>query len=109
MPAPALLLLDEPAAGLDLAGREALLGALERLAATEPALATVLVVHHLEELPTSTTHALLLRQGAVVTAGPVAETLTSEAVSACFGVDVAVRRDDGRWSARADASWRARQ
>lgn len=108
MPAPALLLLDEPAAGLDLAGREALLAALERLAATEPALATVLVVHHLEELPTSTTHALLLRQGAAVAAGPVPETLTSEEVSACFGVDVQVRQDDGRWTARANASWRAR-
>jgi iron complex transport system ATP-binding protein len=109
MPSPVLLLLDEPAAGLDLAGREALLGALERLAETEPALATVLVVHHLEELPASTTHALLLRQGAVVAAGPVAATLTGEAVSACFGVDVRVAHDDGRWTARADASWRARR
>jgi iron complex transport system ATP-binding protein len=105
---PPLLLLDEPATGLDLPAREALLGALAGLAATRPALATVVVAHHLEDLPPSTTHALLLRRGAVVAAGPVGETLTSAAVSACFGLEVRVSRPDGRWAARAAASWRAR-
>ena len=105
MPAPPLLLLDEPAVGLDLPAREALLAALAALAVAQPGLATVLVTHHLEELPATTTHALLLRRGAVVVAGPAAATLTSETVSACFGFDVRVARDDGRWSARAAASW----
>ena len=105
MPAPPLLLLDEPAVGLDLPAREALLGALAALAAADPALTTVLVTHHLEELPATTTHALLLRAGEVVAAGPVAETLTSENVSACFGFDVLVGREAGRWAGRAAAGW----
>jgi iron complex transport system ATP-binding protein len=105
---PPLLLLDEPATGLDLPAREALLAALATLAAARPELATVLVSHHLEELPPSTTHALLLRDGAVVAAGRAAETLTSDLVTAAFGFPVAVTRDDGRWSARATANWHTR-
>jgi len=108
MPAPPLLLLDEPATGLDLPAREALLAALAALVATQPALATVLVSHHLEELPPTTTHALLLRGGGVVASGPAADVLTSDPVSACFGLDVAVHRLDGRWTARATASWDGR-
>jgi len=105
---PPLLLLDEPATGLDLPAREALLGVLAALARTRPTLSSVVVAHHLEDLPTSTTHALLLRRGEAVAAGPVAQTLTDEAVSACFGLAVRVRREDGRWSARAAATWTAR-
>jgi iron complex transport system ATP-binding protein len=98
---PPLLLLDEPTTGLDLPGREGLLRALTRLAAELPALATVTVTHHVEELAPSTTHVLLVRDGTVVGAGPVGTTLTSGQVSACFGVRVAIDRVDGRWMARA--------
>jgi iron complex transport system ATP-binding protein len=108
MPEPPLLLLDEPATGLDLPAREALIVALSELARARPELATVLVSHHLEELPPTTTHALLLRGGRIVAIGPVAETLTSEHVSSCFGFDVRIHREDGRWAARAAASWRSR-
>lgn len=101
MPRPRLLVLDEAAAGLDLPGRETLIGALERLAAAEPSLASVSVAHHLEELPAGTTHALLMRDGRIVASGPVAEALTATALSRCFGLDVAVERVDGRFSARA--------
>jgi len=100
MPAPALLLLDEPAAGLDLPGREALLATFGALSAATPDLATVVVTHHLEELPATTSHALLLRDGRVVAAGSTAATLTGEHVSACFGLPLAVERIGGRWTAR---------
>jgi iron complex transport system ATP-binding protein len=106
---PPLLLLDEPATGLDLPAREALIVALSDLAQARPELATVIVSHHLEELPPTTTHALLLSGGQIVAAGLVDETLTSEHVSACFGFDVRVHREDGRWAARAAASWRTRE
>ncbi len=106
MTEPDLLLLDEPAVGLDLPAREALIAAVGDLAAARPDLTTVLVTHHLEELPPSTTHALLLRSGEVVAAGPVAETLTAEHVSACFGFPVAIESIDGRWFARSAGSWR---
>ena len=102
---PPLLLLDEPADGLDLPGREALLAALAALAGGQSPPAVVTVTHHLEELPVSTTHALLLRAGSVIAAGPVADVLADELLSACFGVTVHVSRRDGRWAARATASW----
>ncbi|MBB4662730.1 ABC transporter ATP-binding protein [Conexibacter arvalis] len=102
---PALLLLDEPATGLDLPGREALLAAVATIAAEEPATATVTVTHHVEELPSSTTHALLLRDGAVVAAGPAHETIASGPLSECFGTPVVVDRLGGRWLARAEAAW----
>src|SRR6266545_1115762 len=89
----------DPARGLDLAARELLLAALGELAAFEPELATVVVSHHLEDLPPHTTHALLLAGGEVVAAGEVGAALTGEAVSACFGLAVEVRRHDGRWLA----------
>ncbi|GAA4833458.1 ABC transporter ATP-binding protein [Saccharopolyspora rosea] len=102
MPAPRLLLLDEPATGLDLAAREQLLASLDALRAEHPALATVLVTHHLEELPASTTHALLLREGRCLAAGTVDEVLTTDHVSKCFDHPVRITRTHGRWSARAD-------
>jgi iron complex transport system ATP-binding protein len=96
---PALLLLDEPTAGLDLPGRELVLAAVERLVGAHEELASVTVQHHLEELPASTTHALLLREGAVVAAGPVDEVLDDGPLSACFGVPVRVERAGGRFFA----------
>lgn len=101
MPAPALLLLDEPAAGLDLPSRETLLGAIASLADRHPSLATVLVTHHVEELPTTTSHALLLRQGRIVAAGAIATALTERSVAACFGLPITLGHAAGRWSARA--------
>lgn len=100
VPDPPLLLLDEPAAGLDLPGREALVDALDALARSEPERAGVLVTHHLEELPATTTHALLLRAGRTVTIGPVADVLTAEPLSEAFGLPLRVERHDGRWTAR---------
>ncbi|TYB60252.1 ATP-binding cassette domain-containing protein [Nonomuraea sp. PA05] len=103
MPQPRLLLLDEPATGLDLAAREQLLASIDALRARHSALATVLVTHHLEELPATTTHAMLLRDGRCLAGGPVGDVLTSELVSACFDHPVRlVRSDDGRWAARAE-------
>ncbi|GHF61247.1 ABC transporter ATP-binding protein [Streptomyces griseosporeus] len=100
MPEPRLLLLDEPATGLDLPGRERLLEALDALRREHPRLATVLVTHHLEELPAHTTHAVLLREGRVLAHGPAAGVLTGERVGACFGLPLALERHDGRWSVR---------
>jgi iron complex transport system ATP-binding protein len=98
---PEVLLLDEPAAGLDLGAREALLRTLTRLAeaSTSPALA--LVSHHVEEVPAGFTHALLLREGQVVSAGPIREVLRSSLVSACFGLPLLVFRRGDRYSAKA--------
>jgi iron complex transport system ATP-binding protein len=98
---PELLLLDEPAAGLDLAGREDLVHRLSALAADEDAPAIILVTHHLEEVPPNFTHALLLRDGGIVAAGPLAEVLTEENLSTTFGLPLQVSSVDGRFSARA--------
>lgn len=101
MPDPALLLLDEPSTGLDLPSREQLLTALADLAASSPTLATVTVTHHVEEIPPSTTHALLLADGAVVGQGPTAETLTGDALTRCFGLPIELTRHGLRYAARA--------
>lgn len=98
---PKLLLLDEPATGLDLAAREQLLETIEDLVATRPELSSVLVTHHLEELPPTTSHALLLADGRTVAAGPVAQVLTTAAVSRAFAHPIQVRSERGRWSAQA--------
>jgi iron complex transport system ATP-binding protein len=98
---PELLLLDEPAAGLDLGGRESLVATLGDIASDPMSPATILVTHHVEEIPAGFTHVLLLRSGAVVASGPLAQTLTSDALSECFGLPLAVSQSDGRWSARA--------
>ena len=102
---PELLLLDEPATGLDFPAREALLGALDHLTEAHPELPTIMVSHHLEDLPTSVTHVLLLRDGSVLASGPVQEMLTSERVSECFGFPIQVHAWEGRWMARAAAGW----
>jgi len=94
-----LLLFDEPAAGLDLPGREGLLAAMEATAAADGASTTLLATHHLEELPPSTTHAALLRAGVIVTAGPAEEVLVDDVLSECFGLTISVARRAGRWSA----------
>ena len=99
---PELLLLDEPAAGLDLGAREALLRTLSRLADDDEAPALVLVSHHVEEVPVGFTHVLLLRDGVVVAAGPIDGILRSAALSECFGLPLLVfRHHDGRYTARA--------
>jgi iron complex transport system ATP-binding protein len=98
-----LLVLDEPAAGLDLPGRELLLRAFEGAVASRPGLTTLSATHHVEELSARTTHALLLREGAVVAAGPLASTLTSDRLTACFGLPLAVDEAGGRFFVRARA------
>ncbi|HSE70665.1 MAG TPA: ABC transporter ATP-binding protein [Nocardioidaceae bacterium] len=97
---PELLLLDEPAAGLDLGGREDLVSTLSVLAMDELSPATVLVSHHVEEIPPGFTHVLLLRRGRVVAAGPLEHVLTDEIVSTTFGMPLQVSHEDGRWTAR---------
>lgn len=103
MGAPELLLLDEPAAGLDLGARERLVTRLALLARDQAMPPLVLVTHHLEEIPPGITHALLLLDGRVVAAGPLHKVLVDAVVSACFGVSVQVGCDGGRWWSRASA------
>lgn len=100
MPDPSLLLLDEPFNALDLPSREDLIDALRRLAANRPELATITVTHHLEELPPTTSHVLLLREGRTLALGPADDVLTSELMTGCFGRPIEVSRQDGRWAAR---------
>ena len=101
---PRLLLLDEPSTGLDVAAREQLLETIDSLDQTHPEVASILVTPHLEELPTSTTHALLIADGRTVASGPARETITTETVSEAFAHPVVVGYDEGRWTARAKAS-----
>jgi iron complex transport system ATP-binding protein len=97
----ALLVLDEAGAGLDLPGRELLIASLARIARERPQLASIVATHHAEELASVTTHALLLRDGSVVAAGPIDETLTGELMSECFGLPLTIERREGRFFARA--------
>ncbi|MFI7302185.1 ABC transporter ATP-binding protein [Micromonospora aurantiaca] len=98
---PELLLLDEPAAGLDLGGREDLVARLAELAYDPDAPAMVLVTHHVEEIPPGFTHALLLREGGVVAQGLLADVLTADNLSKTFGLPLVVTRSGDRWAARA--------
>ncbi len=100
-----LLLLDEPCAGVDLPGREALVLALTALARSAESPVTVHVSHSLEELPATTSHVLLLREGEVVGMGGIEEVMNEQALQRCFGLSISLSREDGRWAARASPSW----
>lgn len=100
---PGLVLLDEPTAGLDLAGREALMSTLTELA-TDPTMAPIiLVTHHVEEIPDGFTHLLMLRDGETLVSGELDTTLTADNLSACFDMPLSLERRRGRWTAWAAA------
>jgi iron complex transport system ATP-binding protein len=98
---PELLILDEPAAGLDLGAREDLLARLTGLAEDASGPAGVLVTHHVEEIPSGYTHALLMRAGEVVVAGPLERVLTTPWLTATFGLPLLLSAHEGRYFARA--------
>ncbi|HEY1738803.1 MAG TPA: ATP-binding cassette domain-containing protein, partial [Acidimicrobiia bacterium] len=97
---PELLLLDEPTAGLDIGAREQVLGDLAALLADAGAPPMVIVTHHLEEIPAGCTHALALTHGRVVAQGPILDILTSDTLSACYGLPLEVTHDRARFTAR---------
>ncbi|MFM9376705.1 ABC transporter ATP-binding protein [Gordonia sp. VNK21] len=97
---PELLLLDEPAAGLDLGGREELVDRLGVLASDPDAPALVLITHHVEEIPAGFTNIMMLAEGQVTAQGPLEQTLTAENLTATFRQDIALTVDDGRYFAR---------
>ncbi|MFF1880148.1 ABC transporter ATP-binding protein [Pseudarthrobacter sp. NPDC058196] len=97
---PKLLLLDEPCTGLDVAAREQLLETIENLTLIHPQMASILVTHHLEELPTTTSHAVLIADGATVVAGAATKIITSENITTAFRHPIEVERRHRRWSAR---------
>lgn len=101
------LLLDEPATGLDVAGREQLIGRIDALQHASPDLASVLVTHHLEELPPGTAHVMLLRDGHCLASGTADDVLTSDQVSKCFDHPIRLTRVEGRWNVRAGRPARA--
>ena len=101
MPNPQLLLLDEPAAGLDLAARESLIATMGEVAVRSGGPTMVLVTHHVEEIAPGFSRVIMLRGGHVVASGPTAETMTDENLSATFDLDVTVEHDAGRFWARA--------
>lgn len=96
---PDLLLLDEPTTGLDVAAREQLLETIDALAHSFPRLASILVTHHLEELPSTTSHAALIANGRISQAGPAEQVLTTENVTTAFAHPIRVGQHDGRWFA----------
>jgi iron complex transport system ATP-binding protein len=98
---PELLLLDEPAASLDLGAREELLQLLGGYASAKQAPGMVMVTHHVEEIPLGFGNALLLADGKITAAGPIAEVITAENLSATFGLPLVLDEKDGRYSARA--------
>lgn len=98
---PELLLLDEPTASLDLGSREELLALLSGYASSPTTPAMLMVTHHVEEIPVGFTHVMLIRDGSVVAAGPIADTLTVETLTDTFGMPIVLSSDDGRYAARA--------
>ena len=98
---PELLLLDEPTASLDLGSREELLALLSAFATTPTTPAIVMVTHHVEEIPVGFTHVLLMREGGIVAAGAIDDTLTEENLTAAFGLPVTLTSEGGRFAARA--------
>ena len=96
---PGLILLDEPTAALDLAGREELVQTLTDLAHDPTVAPIALVTHHVEEIPDGFTHVLMIRAGEVVASGPLGDTLTADNLSACFGLPLRLERREGRWFA----------
>lgn len=96
---PEVLLLDEPAAGLDLGGREDILNRISSYLDVENSPASVIVTHHIEEIPAGTTHALLLKSGVDFASGPIEGVITSENLNSLFSVDVEVRREGNRYTA----------
>ena len=101
---PELLLLDEPAASLDLGAREELVALLGGYASSPSSPAIVMVTHHVEEIPSGFTHAMLLADGKVTAAGPIGETLTGETLSETFGMPIELTERDGRYTARRAAA-----
>jgi iron complex transport system ATP-binding protein len=98
---PELLLLDEPTASLDLGSREELLALLSGYASSPSTPAMLMVTHHVEEIPVGFTHVLLMREGRIVAAGPIAESLTAETLTETFGMSIVLSSEDGRYAARA--------
>ncbi|AZS40386.1 putative ABC transporter ATP-binding protein YlmA [Microbacterium oxydans] len=98
---PELLLLDEPTASLDLGSREELLALLSGYASSPTTPAMLMVTHHVEEIPVGFTHVMLIRDGSVVAAGPIVDTLTAETLTDTFGMPIVLSSDDGRYAARA--------
>jgi iron complex transport system ATP-binding protein len=97
---PAVILLDEPSARLDLGGREHLVSTLQQLGADPAAPPFAMVTHHVDEIPAAVTHIALMKSGAIMASGPIGEILDSESISDCFGTSLRLeRRDDGRYSA----------
>ena len=100
MPNPEVLVLDEPASGLDMGGREALLSTLTGLAFERRSPVMILVTHHVEEIPAGFTHALLLKEGRVFSSGWIGRVLTSDRLSSLFGLPLRVSKEGGRYTAR---------
>jgi iron complex transport system ATP-binding protein len=97
---PELLLLDEPTAGLDLGGREDLLNRFAKFSSDPMAPASIVVTHHIEEIPVGTTHALIIRDGTIAVSGPISDVITTEHMSAVFGINILVSAENGRFFAR---------
>ena len=97
---PELLLLDEPTAGLDLGGREDLLNRFAKFSSDPMAPASIVVTHHIEEIPVGTTHALIIKDGTIAVSGPISDVITTEHMSAVFGINILVSAENGRFFAR---------